>query len=112
MPHAKLRTYQSPPCIEHAEHAANQNHMEAEQLTLLIDRLEVYSREHPTAYRFKVAALAGLGYAYLLAVVLLLLLVVYFVLSLNFSYVTIKIVWIPLVLVDWCFVRSGDHARA
>jgi Zn-dependent protease with chaperone function len=88
--------------------------MEAEQLTLLIDRLEVYSREHPTAYRFKVAALAGLGYAYLLGVVLLLLFVVYFVLSLNFSYVTIKIVWIPLVLVGlvlrslWVTVPKPD----
>jgi hypothetical protein len=51
--------------------------MDQEKLNRRIDRLEAYARHQPGAYRLRVALLAGLGYAYLLAVVFLLLLVVY-----------------------------------
>lgn len=74
--------------------------MDTEQLTNLIARLEDYSQKHPSNYRLKVAALAALGYSYLLAVVLVLLLVVYLILAyVRFSAITAKVIWIPLVLV-------------
>jgi hypothetical protein len=55
--------------------------MEQEKLHLLIDRLELYARRRPAEYRLRVALLAALGYAYLLAVVILLLLIAYLTLS-------------------------------
>ncbi|MCM3870269.1 MAG: M48 family metalloprotease [Pyrinomonadaceae bacterium] len=74
--------------------------MDTEQITRLIDRLEDYSKQHPSNYRLKVAALAALGYAYLFAVVLVLLLIVFLILFyVKFNAVTVKVVWIPLVLV-------------
>lgn len=73
--------------------------MEQEKLNRLIDRLEDYSRRHPAAYRLRVGMLAGLGYAYLLGVVLILLLLVYLTLAYaRFNFITVKIVWIPLVI--------------
>jgi Zn-dependent protease with chaperone function len=74
--------------------------METEQLAELISQLEGYERQHPSAYRMKVAALAVLGYAYLLAVVLLLLFVVFVVVYyVRLNWVVFKMLWIPLVLV-------------
>jgi len=73
---------------------------EPEKLDLLIDRLEAYARRQPGLYRLRVALLAALGYAYLIAVVALLLLIVYLMLfHVRWSGFTIKIIWIPLVLV-------------
>ena len=74
--------------------------MDQEKFKLLIDRLEDYARSQPAAYRLRVALLAGLGYAYLLAIVVALLLLVYVTLAyIRFNFITIKLVWIPLVLV-------------
>lgn len=73
--------------------------MEQAELELLIDRLEGYARRHPTLYRLRVALLAMLGYAYLLTVVVLLLLIVYLILAnARFNALTIKVIWIPLVI--------------
>src|SRR5688572_85839 len=80
--------------------------MDQEELTNRINELADYARQQPATYRMRVALLAGLGYAYLLAVVFLLLLVVYLTLSyVAFNFVTIKLAWIPLVLV-WLVLRS------
>ena len=80
--------------------------MDQEELTNRINELADYARQQPAAYRMRVALLAGVGYAYLLAVVFLLLLVVYLTLSyVAFNFVTIKLAWIPLVLV-WLVLRS------
>ena len=43
--------------------------MEPKKPALLIDRLEDYAERYPSRYRFRVALLAVLGYAYLLAVI-------------------------------------------
>ncbi len=74
--------------------------MQNEKLVDLIKSLETYSAKNRSAYRFRVALLAALGYAYLLLIVLLLLGIVAAVLfSGHFNFITIKILWIPLVLV-------------
>jgi Zn-dependent protease with chaperone function len=77
-----------------------------EKLAALIPRLEEFARRKPASYRLRVALLAILGYAYLFAVVVLLLLLVYWVLAyVRINYLTIKVVWIPLVLA-WVVLRS------
>lgn len=38
------------------------------QFEQLVRRLEAYARKHPTPYKLKVALVAPLGYAYVLAV--------------------------------------------
>ena len=74
--------------------------MNGNKLTGRIPYLEAFAEHNPGAYRLRVALLAALGYAYLLAVVLFLLaVVVVILLSVRISYIAIKIVWIPLVLV-------------
>ena len=63
--------------------------MDQAKLNNLIDRLEDYSRRNPGAYRFRVALLAGLGYAYLFFVILALLLLIYVILAyVRFNAVT------------------------
>lgn len=42
--------------------------MSEKQFERLVGRLESYARQHPTQYKLKVALVAGLGYAYVLAV--------------------------------------------
>ena len=74
--------------------------MNGNKLTSRIPYLEAFAEHNPGAYRLRVALLAVLGYAYLLAVVLFLLAVELLILSsVRISYIAIKIVWIPLVLV-------------
>ena len=74
--------------------------MKEEKLVTLIKSLEVYARKHPGPYRLRVALLAALGYLYLLIVVSILLgIVVAVLLGGHFNFITIKILWIPLVLV-------------
>lgn len=74
--------------------------MDQEKTGLLIDQLEDYAREHPTAYKVRVGFLAALGYVYLFTVVLLLLLLIAAVLYyVSINWLVIKILWIPLVLV-------------
>jgi Zn-dependent protease with chaperone function len=74
--------------------------MPENKLAARIQRLETFAAKNPALYRFRVALLALLGYAYLLVVVLLLLaIVVALVFSVRLNFIVIKIVWIPLVLV-------------
>lgn len=73
--------------------------MEEDKLAARIRPLEAFAAANPKLYRFRVALLALLGYAYLLIVVVVLLAIVaatlYFV---RFNWWLIKILWIPLVL--------------
>lgn len=90
--------------------------MKQEELVALIDRLEAYSKRHPAWYRLRVAALATLGYSYLLAVVLGLLLLTYLVLfgGGTFSAINLKVASIFLVLIGlvlrsmWVTVPEPD----
>lgn len=71
--------------------------------SVLIDRLEVLAQQQPALYRFRVAALAALGYAYLLLIVLLLLALVVGAVFMAFevsalNFLIIKVIWIPFVL--------------
>src|SRR6185436_12833883 len=73
--------------------------MQDERFVDLIKSLELYSVKNIGPYRFRVALLAALGYLYLLLIVLLLLgIVAAVLLSGHFNFITIKILWVPLVL--------------
>jgi Zn-dependent protease with chaperone function len=80
--------------------------MNQDQFEALIKPLEGFAASRPEAYRFRVLLLAALGYAYLLIIVLILLSLVialpvymwmYGIRGINAF--TIKILWIPLVLI-------------
>jgi hypothetical protein len=43
--------------------------MEQNEFVSLVEDLEAYARQHPTAYKFRVGALAALGYVFLLGTV-------------------------------------------
>ena len=74
--------------------------MEDSKLAARIRALESFAAKNPALYRFRVALLASLGYAYLGGVVLVLLAIVAAVVfSVGFNFLVIKILWIPLVLV-------------
>lgn len=74
--------------------------MEENKLAALIRPLESFAATNPKLYRFRVALLASLGYAYLLFVVTLLLAIVAaFLYYGSINSLTIKVLWIPLVLV-------------
>ena len=71
--------------------------MEDNKLAARIRPLEAFAAENPALYRFRVALVALLGYAYLLLIVTLLLaLVAFLVLYTRLNFLTI--LWIPLVL--------------
>lgn len=73
--------------------------MNDEKLAARIRALESFAAKNPKLYRFRVALLALLGYAYLVFIVAVLLAIVIAVgLSASFNFVVIKILWIPLVL--------------
>ena len=73
--------------------------MEDNKLSARIRPLEAFAAANPELYRFRVALIALLGYAYLLVVVVILLALVAGTLSyVRFDWVMIKILWIPLVL--------------
>ena len=74
--------------------------MEESQYEALIRPLETFAGKDPGAYKFRVALLAALGYAYLLFIVLILLTITALTLySVRINYITLKLVWIPLALV-------------
>jgi Zn-dependent protease with chaperone function len=74
--------------------------MEDAKYANLIRSLETFAAEKPGLYRWRVALVAALGYAYLLFILLLLLGVVALtVFYLRFNWLTIKLVWIPLAVV-------------
>ena len=73
--------------------------MTHEQLTAFIDRLEIYSRQHPVAYKVRLILLAALGYMYLFTVVVAIVvvcgLVVFYV---RLNWLVIKVLWLPLAV--------------
>ena len=74
--------------------------MEEIKYANLINSLETFASTKPGLYRFRVALLAAVGYAYLLLIVLLLLaIVVVTLLYLRVNWLAIKLVWIPLAVV-------------
>ncbi len=73
--------------------------MEEDKLAARIRPLEAFAAANPKLYRFRVALLASLGYAYLLLLVVLLLgFVAWMLYTVRFNGALIKILWIPLVL--------------
>ncbi len=73
--------------------------MEQKAFIELVERLEIYSREHPSRYRFRVGLLAALGYIYLFSVVTgLLLIIVGALIYVSFNFLVLKFLWIPLSL--------------
>ncbi len=73
--------------------------MQEKEYVALVEKLEAYSREHPSTYRLRVALFAALGYLPLFGVVgivLLLVLGVIYIGKINF--LVIKILIIPLGL--------------
>ena len=76
--------------------------MEEDKLAARIRSLEAFAAANPQGYRFRVAMLASLGYAYLLVIVALLLGFVawalYWAFYMRVSGAVIKLLWIPLVL--------------
>ena len=92
--------------------------MEDDKLAALIRPLEKFAAEKPGLYRFRVALLAALGYAYLLFVGLVLLAIVAAILLYaRLNWVVLKILWIPLVLVGivlrslWITIPEPDGAE-
>lgn len=74
--------------------------MEDAKYVNLINSLEKFAAAKPDLYRIRVLLIAMLGYAYLLLIVLLLLAIVIVTLFyLSFNWLTLKLVWIPLVVV-------------
>ena len=72
---------------------------EEDKLAARIRPLEAFAATNPQLYRFRVALLASLGYAYLLTLVVLLLgFVAWTLYFVRFNGAMIKILWIPLVL--------------
>lgn len=72
---------------------------EEDKLAARIRPLEAFAAANPQLYRFRVAMLALLGYAYLLGLVVLLLGIVAFTLyNVKLNAGLIKILWVPLVL--------------
>ena len=74
--------------------------MDQEKFATLVEQLEGYAWEHPTAYKTRVGLLAALGYLYLFVVIVLLMVLVYFIVAYaRLNWLVIKVVWIPLVLI-------------
>ncbi len=78
--------------------------MDDKQFASLVSSLETFAAKNPGAYKFRVGALGALGYIYLLLIVSVLLGIVAAMLYLvieggSINVLTIKIIWIPLVLV-------------
>ena len=72
---------------------------EEDKLAARIRSLEAFAAANPQLYRFRVALLALLGYAYLLSLVVLLLGLVAFTLYfVSINYLLLKVLWIPLVI--------------
>lgn len=75
--------------------------MEEKDFVKLVERLEVYAQKHPTAYKLRVAALAGAGYFALVgtvaAVVLLVTGCIYFA-STVVNFAVLRLLIIPLGL--------------
>ena len=73
--------------------------MQEKEFVALVDKLEVYVREHPAAYRLRVALLAALGYLSLFGVVALTLLILGIIIFFKtFNMVTLAILAVPLAL--------------
>ena len=74
--------------------------MEEAKFAALIRALETFAAANPRLYRLRVGLLAVLGYAYLLMIVSILLAIVAVTLFyVQFNWLTLKVLWIPLALV-------------
>jgi Zn-dependent protease with chaperone function len=89
-----------------------------DNLGSLIGPLESFAAARPGLYRLRVGLLAALGYVYLLLIVLILLAIMAVTLSyVQFNWVAIKILWIPLALVGlvlrslWITIPEPGGAR-
>ena len=70
------------------------------KLSSVVPALEIAAAKNPGQYKFRVALVAALGYAYLLFIVALLLtIIVVVLLVVSFNFITLKLLWIPLVIV-------------
>jgi hypothetical protein len=96
--------------------------MDDKKFASLVRSLETFASKNPGVYKLRVGALGALGYVYLLVIVSLLLGIVaallYYVLySGYFNVITLKVLWIPLVLVGivlrslWITIPVPDGAE-
>jgi Zn-dependent protease with chaperone function len=92
--------------------------MKEDKLAALIRPLETFAAANPRLYRFRVALLASVGYAYLLFILTILLALVAAILIYgDLRTVTVKLVWIPLVLVGlilralWITIPEPDGQK-
>src|SRR5687767_13612042 len=92
--------------------------MEEAKLAALIRSLETFAAANPRLYRLRVGLLAALGYAYLLIIVSILLAVVAVTLFyVQFNWLTLKVLWIPLALVGlvlrslWITIPEPDGMK-
>ena len=96
--------------------------MDDKKFASLVRSLETFASKNPGVYKLRVGALGALGYVYLLVIVSLLLgivgaLLYYVLLSGYFNVITLKVLWIPLVLVGivlrslWITIPVPDGAE-
>jgi len=73
--------------------------MEQKAFVELVERLEVYSREHPPVIGLESGCWLRLGYLYLFSIVTgLLLIIVGALIYVSFNFLILKFLWIPLSL--------------
>jgi Zn-dependent protease with chaperone function len=92
--------------------------MKEDKLAALIRPLETFAAANPRLYRFRVALLASVGYAYLLLILAILVAIVAVTLIYGkINTITIKFLWIPLVLVGlilralWITIPEPDGQK-
>ena len=77
----------------------------------LVDRLEDYADQNPSAYRWRIAGLAGLGYGYLFLILgliaaLLVGMIATFMYSIVVALNLLKVVGLPLAIGAWTVVNA------
>src|SRR4026208_182305 len=100
--------------------------MQEKEFVALVNRLEVYERDHPSTYRLRVALLAALGYLVLfgaLGLALLFVIGVIYAGRLNFiiielllivlgiSFVIVRALWIVFPLPEGYELKHDDAPR-
>lgn len=80
--------------------------MQEKEFIAFVDKLELYERQHPTAYRLRVALLAALGYLLLFGVLVILLIFIGLMISLRMiNYLVIQVLAV-LIGVSYIIVSS------
>ncbi|HEX9625797.1 MAG TPA: M48 family metalloprotease [Acidiferrobacterales bacterium] len=81
--------------------------MTRQEFDALVARLEKYAARHPRAYKLRIAGLAGLGYAYIVAVLIVLavLTLISLALAVKAPLVAIKL-GLPLLALVWVIFRA------